>query len=193
MRTFSFSRLFPAIVAAVLAGGIAYAASMRATVHTEVVATYTGSNDLGTPSFALTAGAQPTITLANGTGNNQANALFTDTRVLAASATEQLDLYGSLTDPLGGTLNFATIKVIKVCAAAGNTNNVNVGGAASNTFTGPFSASSAKVGVRPGGCSVFVAPQTGWTVTNSTGDLLELGNSSSGSSVQYDIVILGTQ
>jgi hypothetical protein len=190
------SKLRVAVLGAVIAAlavGLVQAASLRATVHHEVVSTYTGSNDLGSPSFALTAGAQQAVTLANGTGSGQANALFADQRTLSASATEQLDLYGSLTDPLGGTLNFATIKVIKVCAASANTNNVNVGGAASNTFTGPFSAASAKVGVRPGGCTMFVAPQTGWTVTDSSGDKLEFGNSSSGTTVTYDIVIVGTQ
>jgi hypothetical protein len=33
---------------------------------------------------------------------------------------------------------------------------------------------------------------SGWTVTAATGDLLKILNSSSGSSVVYDIVVIGT-
>jgi hypothetical protein len=169
------------------------AANLRATVRTDITGNYTGSNDFGTPSFSLSAFGQAPITFANGTGSGQANAVFSDQRALSASATEQLDLFGSLTDPLGGTLNFATVKIMKVCGNAANTNDVLVGGAASNTFVGPFNAASQKIAVRPGGCAMFVAPQTGWTVTNTTGDKLEIGNGGAGTSITYDVFIGGTQ
>lgn len=182
-----------AIIGAV---ALAHAATLRTTINTSVAASYAGSADLGSATYTLQAGSQSPIILGSGTGSNQANAIFTDQRTLSASTTEELDLYGSLTDPLGGTLNFATIKMIKVCPASANTNNVNVGPGMSNggtAFTGPWSASTAYSAVRPGGCMVHVAPQTGWTVTNTTGDKLGLGNSSSGTSVTYDIMIVGTQ
>ena len=57
-------------------------------------------------------------TLANGTGSGQASQVFTDTRTLAGSATEDLDLAGSLTNAFGTTLTFTKIKAIIVRAAA---------------------------------------------------------------------------
>ena len=39
---------------------------------------------------------------------------------------------------------------------------------------------------------MWVAPATGATVTTLTGDILLVANSSSGTSVTYDIVIIGT-
>ncbi len=185
------SVLFGALV---LAGGMlfAYGATLRTTVNHAVTASYAGSNDLGSPAFNLSANAQAAIVLATGTGSNQANAIFADQRTLSASATEDLDLFGSLTDPLGATLSFATVKVIKVCAAAANTNNVNIGGGTGN-FNGPFIDQTDKLAVKPGGCFLWAAPGTGATVTNTSGDKLEFANSGASTAVTYDLIIVGTQ
>lgn len=183
--------------ACVLLGGlvvVAHAATLRMTIGHAIIGTYQGTAGAGTPTFQLGAGNQAALVLGNGTGTGQANMLYSSTgRTLAASATEQLDLFGSLTDPFGTTINFATVKVIKVCANSNNTNNVNVGGATSNALAGVFTATTSKLGVKPGGCFTWAAPQTGATVTASTADLLEFGNSSSGSSVSYDVYMIGTQ
>jgi hypothetical protein len=131
-------------------------------------------------------------TLATGTGANQADRLFHDQRTLAASANEDLDLAGSLLDAFGDTLTFARIKGIVVRAADGNTNNVVVGAAASNQFVGPFGAGTHTVAVRPGGVFAIYAPDaTGYAVTAGTGDLLRIANSSSGTPVTYDIILIG--
>ncbi len=181
---------------AVTAATVALAATLRMTVSTAIVGSYIGTADLGSQTFQLNAGNQSPIILGNGTGSNQANVLFADQRTLAASATENLDLYGSLTDPFGTTLNFATIKAIRICALSTNTNNVNFGpgiAPGSSAFIGSFASYTNYSTVRPGGCAVQVAPQTGWTVTNSTGDNLGLGNSGGSTGVTFDITILGTQ
>lgn len=185
------ARLF---AAAALLGAVsaAVAATLVATLNVNIVASYRGSNDLGAVAFALTDSLQPSIRLDNGTGAGQADLMFADTRTLAASATENLDLAGSLVDPVGSTLTFVTIKVIKVCAATGNTNNVLIGGAASNTMLGIFDDATDIVRVKPGGCFIWIAPKVGATVTASTGDILKAANSSSGTSVTYDIIIIGT-
>ena len=175
-----------------LLGGQAFADSLKTTVRAEVDATFTGSADLGAAlTFSI---PQPLpITLTNGTGSGQANQIFSDQRTLTASSTENLDLAGSLANPFGATITFATVKAIRVCAAAANTNNVVVGGAGTNTFNGPFSDATDKVAVKPGGCFLAVAPGVGWTVTASTGDILLVANSGSGTSVTYDVTIVGTQ
>jgi hypothetical protein len=197
LRTKIIGGLMGLAALAGVAATLAHAATLRTQINHAIVSTYTGTNDFGSPSFQLQASAQPVIQLSTGTGSNQANAIFADQRTLSASATEGLDLYGSLTDPLGGTLNFATIKAIKICAASANTNNVNFGPGIGNTataFPGPMQSNNTSYSsVRPGGCALHVAPQTGWTVTNATQDILPIGNSGGSTSVTYDIVILGTQ
>lgn len=135
---------------------------------------------------------QKVIALTSGTGANQADKVFSDTRTIAASATDSLDLAGGgLLDALGDAFGPARIKAVYVFAAAANTNNVN--------FTRPavngvplFLAVSSGIPVRPSGLLIWVAPDaTGVAVTAGTGDLIDLVNSAGGTSVTYDIVILG--
>jgi hypothetical protein len=154
--------------------------------------TYAGSNDLAAVLAEFSALTKREVTFSPGTGANQADKLFLDTRTISASSSENLDLAGSLTDPNGATLTFATVKAILVLAAAANTNNVVVGGAASNGFVGPFGDATDTIAVKPGGAFLWVAPATGATVTASTGDILKVANSSSGSSVSYSVAIIGT-
>ncbi|MEU1554002.1 hypothetical protein ABZ517_14955 [Streptomyces scabiei] len=131
------------------------------------------------------------IDLASGTGANQADRIFADTRTLAASATEDLDLAGVLSDPLGASLTFARIKAVLIRAAAGNTNSVNVTRPASNGVP-LFLAAGDGLSVRPGGLFLWVAPDaTGVAVTAGTGDLLTLTNSAGSTSVTYDVIIIG--
>jgi hypothetical protein len=103
-----------------------------------------------------------------------------DTRTLAASASEDLDLAGAFA-------NFTKVHAIYVFATSANTNNVVVGGASANSFVAPFTGT---VTVGPGGENL-VTSKAGWTVTAGTGDLLKIANSNSGSAVTYDIVVAG--
>ena len=148
------------------------------------------SSDLTVPSANL-AFAQ-SIHLDNGTGANAADRLYMDSNTLAASANVDVDLAGSLTDALGAALSFARVKALFLRAASGNTNNVVIGGAASNQFVGPFGAATHTFAVKPGGFMGWIAPDaTGWAVTAGTGDLLRIANSGAGTSVTYDVVIIG--
>ena len=88
--------------------------------------TFTGDNDLSTVAQAINYSKSFNIT--NGTAADQANMVWMDQRTLAASATEDLDLAGSLTNVYGTTITFTAIKGIIVYATAANTNNVLVGG-----------------------------------------------------------------
>lgn len=145
--------------------------------------------DLATAAVPLTLTER--IRLSSGTGANQADLIFHDTRTLAASATEDLDLAGVLANALGTTLTFARIKAVIVSAAAANTNNVNLTRPASNGAP-LFLAAGDGIAVRPGGVFAWVAPDsTAVAVTGGTGDLLTLTNSSSGTSVTYSVVIVG--
>lgn len=164
--------------------------SLTATLKMICNATFTGTGDLATPSVPLN--FAETFSLADGTGANQANNIFTDTRTLAASGTEDLDLAGVLANALGTTLTFTKIKAVIIVAASGNTNNVQVTRPASNGVP-LFMAAGDGIELTPGAAFMAVFPNAaGVAVTASTGDLLTITNSSSGTSVTYDVIIIGT-
>jgi hypothetical protein len=142
---------------------------------------------------AQTIAYQANYQFADGTGANQIKQVYTAQLTLAASANQDLDLAGALSNALGQSITFTKIRAIVVRAAEANTNNVVVGGAPSNGFIGPFGAAAHTVAVPPGGLVALVAPNAaGWAVTASTGDLLRVANSGAGSTVTFDILLLGT-
>ncbi len=168
--------------------------TLSTNIRVNVSAKQSSSLDLGSADANI--GKNLAISLASGVAAGQADRIFSDTRTLAASATEDLDLAGtSLTDPFGAALTFVKVKAILIAAASGNTNSVVVGGAASNTFVGPFADATDKLVIRPGGfalISVGSGDLNAYGVTATTGDLLRVGNSGAGTSVSYDIVVIGT-
>ena len=166
--------------------------SLNAVITAWVRGTYAGTNDLASVVADFNSLPKTEITLTPGTSSGNADLIFMDKRTISASSTENIDLAGGLVDPLGATLTFVTVKAIYVKASSANTNNVVVGGAGSNTLLGIFSDATDKILVKPGGVFMWVAPATGATVTTLTGDILLVANSSSGTSVTYDIVIIGT-
>lgn len=160
-----------------------------------VAAKQTAPLDLG-PTDGLTANVAKNyaVSLLNGTLAGQADRLFQDTRTIAASSNDDLDLANVLLDVFGATLTFARIKALVVSAAAGNTNDVLVGGAATNTLASLTGATTDKIRLRPGATFALLAGAadlTGYTVVATTGDLLRVANSGAGSSVTYDIVVIG--
>lgn len=130
--------------------------------------------------------------LASGTGANQASNVFYDVRTITASSSENLDLAGTLTNAFGVTLTFTKIKAVIIHASSANTNNVQVGGAASNGWVAWVADATDIVSVKPGGTLIWIAPDaSGGAVVAATGDILKVANSSSGTSVIYDVTIIG--
>lgn len=133
------------------------------------------------------------VALASGTGANQADRLFADTRTIIASGTDPLDLNGVLIDAVGTTMNLLRAKLLYIAAAAANVNNVIVGGAGANGFVNWVGAAAHTVTVRPGGFFLLYAPDaTAYAVTAATGDIWQIANSAAGSSVTYDVVVIGS-
>jgi hypothetical protein len=164
-------------------------AGVRGNITFGLDLTQVGAGDLGSPKMRVT--VHKALSLIEGTAAfNQANVLFTDTRTLAASGSEDLDLAGLLTDAFGASIAAAEIVAIFIAAAAGNTNDVNVSRPATNGFAGPFLAAGDGISVKPGEWAAMVS-QAGWPVTAATGDLLNIANSGAGTGVDYDIVIIG--
>ena len=128
----------------------------------------------------------------SGTGANQGNAMWQSQRTLGASATEALDLNGSLTDDFGQSIACTALKALLVKAAVANTNNVLVGGGAT-TLTSMTTVGVLQEGlvVRPGGVLLWTFPDaTGAAVTATSADKLQVANSGGSTSVTYDIVAI---
>ena len=162
---------------------------LTATIDLALNATLTKASDLASPQAPFN--VKRRAVFQDGVTAGKADKIFGDTRTILAAANDDLDLAGGLTDEFGVVINFAKIKAIVIAAAAGNVNDVKVGGAAANQFVGPFGAAAHTVSVPPGGLLVLTAPANGWAVTAATGDLLRIANAA-GSAVTYDIVIIGT-
>ncbi|MFB0875470.1 MULTISPECIES: hypothetical protein [unclassified Sphingobium] len=162
---------------------------VTANIALSVAAKLTGTADLGNPLAPVT--LEKVIRIVGGTDAlGKADILFADTRTIAASSSENLDLAGVLTGLLGGTITAAEITAIIVTADAGNTNDVQIFGAASNAFNGPLSGTTPKLSVGPDDVAM-ITNRKGWTVTAGTGDILLVGNSGSGTPVTYTIILIG--
>lgn len=165
--------------------------ALTATVKLSLSGQLSAVQDFGTAQAP--AALSQAVQLANGIGAGQVDRLFADTRTLAASGTEDLDLAGALLDGLNGPAAFARVKGIVVRAAAGNTNNVVFSRSASNGFA-LFSAAGDAIALRPGETfAVFcgAADAIGHPVVAATGDLVTITNSGAGTGVTYDIWVLG--
>lgn len=164
--------------------------ALTTTVNLSISGTQTNALDLGTAALPFSLSSNYSLT--SGTAAGQADRVFTDTRTLGASATEDLDLAGVLTDAFGAVITFAKIKAIAIKAAAANTNNVNVSRPAGATGVPIFLAISDGFLIPPGYTFFWGGSGTGVTVTAGTGDLITITNSAGGTSVTYDVVIIGT-
>jgi hypothetical protein len=166
------------------------ATTFNGRVAISVEAVFEDVLDISTASVPVQYTAASVFT--DGTGANQAKKIFTDTRTLSASAAESLDLYGSLADAFGVTMNAVKLKAIIVSAASGNTNNVQVTRPASNGVP-LFMAASDGIALTPGAsfCAVF-PDANGVAVTASTGDLITFTNSAGSTSVTYTLILIYT-
>ncbi len=167
------------------------ATTLTTTVIFGTSGTFVNNTGLGSsPSQSFKGGL--TITMANGVAANQADMVYTEQRILAASSTDALDVdTGTLVDAFGTAFTIAKLKVLMVCAAAGNTNDVLLGGNANEV---PYLDTPATtLAIRPGACFQLSDPSlAAIPVTAATGDIIELVNSAGGTSVTYDIIIVGT-
>jgi hypothetical protein len=147
---------------------------------------------------ALQAPVQAVLNLAqsqaftSGTGALQADRLWADTRTIAISGTDPLDLAGVLVDAVGTVMTLARVKLLYIAAAATNTNNLILGNG-TNPFINWVGAAAHTVTVRPGGTFLLMAPDvTGYVVTGATGDIFQVANSGAGTTVTYNVVIMGS-
>lgn len=163
-------------------------AGVTANIALSIDATLTGTGDLGNPKQRVNISEE--LALLAGTGAiNQCDLMFQDTRTLAASGTEDLDLAGSLANAFGAALAAAELVLLFVKAHDANTNNVNVTRPASNGVPIFLAASDGRA-ILPGEWFLIVS-EHGIAVTAATGDLITITNSGGTTGVTYDVLALG--
>ena len=165
------------------------------TISASLVADLTKPLDLGVTATAPI-NRLYTAALASGTAVGQADLVFMDTRTIAPSGTDDLDLAGVLSDPLCTLITMIRVKALLVSASPLNNiaNNVVVGAAAANPWVGLLTATST-VTLKPGATLLAfagAADAVTYPVTAGTGDLLRIANSAGTNPVTYDIIVIGS-
>lgn len=167
---------------------------MTLTARAQIVisATESGALDLSTLRNDLAQSVSKQW--ADGTGNDQVNALYADRITLTASGTQDIDLAGVLTDAFGVALSLTKVKAVFFHASINNNvaNAVRVTRPASNGFP-LFIAAGDGVDLPADGKLYIEWPKAGVAVVAGTGDLITLTNTAGTNTVDVDVIILGTK
>lgn len=145
-------------------------------------ATLTGPGDLGVDTSALN--MTYSMSLSDGTGVNQADLMFKDTRIVADGATDDIDLT-SIEDAFGVALSAAEVVSVFVRSLDTNTTNLTIGG--STADFGGFPDQT----IAPGGIALnHNAGANGLgTVTDGASDTVRVVNAA-GAAASYEIVVI---
>jgi len=153
---------------------------------------YTSSGDLSTATDVMN--ISRSVDLTSGTGANQANVLFTDSRGLVDNAdndaNEVLDIYasGTLKDSLGTLLTIEKLKAIYVYNTC-TTQSLLMGGG--TTPVGFCADASDIITIPPGGKIMMSAPNaTGWAVTTNKNIKFQQAGALTGT-LTYEIILIG--
>ena len=159
---------------------------VNAIVTSHLAATYTGAAGVGSASQVI--GESKAVALTGGTGAGKADKLYSAAINIAASGNTTINLTTG-DDVFGVALAMVKVKAIVVEADATNTNDIVIGNG-TNPLVGPFGAGNQTIAVKPGGM-LTIASKDGYSVVASTGDVVKITNSSSGSAVTGKIAIIG--
>jgi hypothetical protein len=154
--------------------------------------------DLSTPDDSLSRVFE--LKLSNGTGAEAGNQMWHDRRTLANGASDNLDMYGVLTNFRGETVNFAVIRAVILSNRVLNTSTLRYGGAAANPWF-PMFANSSDIGVIPLPGATYpayvclTAPDAaGFPVGAASADIFKIAHGGEASAdLTYDIIIIGEQ
>lgn len=134
----------------------------------------------------------------DGVGADQANRVVMLERTVASGANDDIDIYGSISYPVHGTINAAEIVGFIVANrpvdpnAASNTTNLVIGGGSNNATNAFITGTTKTIGpIRPGGFVMFFNPDASGigVVTSGTADIMRIANSA-GASATYVVILL---
>jgi hypothetical protein len=131
------------------------------------------------------------FTLANGTGAEQGDKIYTTTAQITTAGTLSLDVNGGgLLDPFGGAFNLAKLKFVYIASSKTNTTALTLLGDANSVPI--LSTAATTTTLLPG--DVFMVSRrgsAGITVTAGTGDILKIVNAA-GATANVDIILVGS-
>ncbi len=129
-------------------------------------------------------------TLTQSAGATYVNNLYVSNGTLAAGATNTVDLYGTLANSFGVTLNMVCIKGLILCPSNSVGGTVTIRPAAANGISGLFEDTSGAI-VRSRGCySTFAMDTNGYAVANASADSIEIVNNATNTTT-YQLIIFG--
>jgi len=165
--------------------------SLQGSVAVQVTIRYTNPLDLSTPVDNLSRKNQ--VDYSSGTGQNQADRLWHDTRVVSGTNNDDINML-ALTDSLGQTIAPARLRSMTIKASDTNSNNLLVVCSVTNGWLGPFGAAmSSGFALQPG--QIFnwtLGNSLGWAVTSGAGTLrVKQTAVASNSPASYDIILVG--
>ncbi len=143
------------------------ATTVRIKLEIEVVESYTG--DLGNPG--KTHRISKDLVFASGNGSGQFNKVHSD----IAAATTDYDVAGVVVDAQGAAITMSKLGMV-YAENRGTTSGdmMYVGGDANSVPV--FGAAADFVKIGPSGFFLAVNPIDGWTVTGTTGDVVEVNH-----------------
>jgi hypothetical protein len=164
--------------------------SLTTRVQVHLHATQTVAADLSSADSVLN--LQSILNLANGTGANQANVIWSDTRSLGPSASEDIDLIGGgLVDPFGVAVAPSKLRVIMISSASSNLNDMTLFGDA----LGPafLNTAATTVTLKPGGVFLLTDPSAaGIAIGAGATDIIQIANAAGVNTISYSIVVVGS-
>ena len=130
----------------------------------------------------------------DGTAADQADVLWYDERTIANGANDDLDLTALTRTVFGSvlTVHFAKVKsllIVNTATAAGE--DLTLGAADSNAWTGPFGAATHTLAVPADSSALLVNRKNGWSVADGLSDVLRVANSGT-ANITYRIALVGT-
>ena len=161
--------------------------TLAATLQLLIDGTFSKALDLTSPKEVIAISKSQAF--ANGTGSNQGNEFFSDSRQLI-STSETLDMATGLTNAFGETVTFIKIRgfIIHVTTLTAGSILTLSGDVLTNASW--ISGTTPTQVVGPGGWYIVTNPVDGYAV--STPSQHELKIDSGSNTVNFDLIILGT-
>ncbi len=161
---------------------------LNAQILLQIVAAETSSSDLSTTARSTT--ISRAVAFTTGTGISQAQLVWSDSRTIAASGTETLDL-AELADDRG-TVVLSAVKAIYIRNTGAAVLNLTGGGPPEDWEAGPVKTPSGSLLEIPAG-GIYLATNAsaaGWAVGSSPQWVI-VNNASTTTAATYDIVLIG--
>jgi hypothetical protein len=164
--------------------------TLTATIKSAIGINYQGHDiSLGTQKGNLP--FHPDKIIGSGTGAEQSDLAYFDTRSIVASGDDNIDLNSDLKSPIGEKLNFARITAIMIKAKSTNGDDIIYSPGPSMGFVGPFPDATSSIKISPGETFLVTSTNLGWIVVPASGHFIKIANSNSTGAASYDLVIIG--